>query len=110
MRHLAECAVVEEKLGIARSVRGWLAAKRKALTKTKKVAAGPPDVSTGKTFYPTTSYLGAVSGYVFGTRLNQGFEELGYHADAPKKVAVPPTSDPTLPNLVEPDDSTIFDE
>ena len=83
---IAEWAVIENKLGIVRSVRGWLAAKKKALTKARKVTAVPPDVSGGKTFYPAACYNGAVNGYVFGTRL----DELGYHADLPEQVVVPP--------------------
>ena len=63
---LCQWEVEEKKLGIVRSVKGWLAAKQKMLGK-KKQPPKPPDTSTGETFYPSSGFCGQVPGFAFGT-------------------------------------------
>ena len=69
----------EEALGIKRSVKSWLQAKRKKLART---AAAPslPTPLPEQNFVAALSYAGAVTGFYFGTKEDL----LGYHRDTRK--------------------------
>ena len=64
---LLQWEVAEKQLGIARSVRGWLAAKKKSLGK-KALVQQPPDTSSGQSFYPSATFCGKLAGFVSAPR------------------------------------------
>ena len=65
----------EKKVGVKRSVAGWLKAKRRTSKRSEIKQLAPPLTSSGLASYPCDAYAGAVNGYYFGTRGDM----LGYH-------------------------------
>ena len=72
--HIAEWRAAEAALGIKRSVKGWLSAKKKKMAEA--IQRAPPATPTAETSYvPAKHYTGSIPGFFFGT---EG-DRLGYH-------------------------------
>ena len=75
-QQVSDWNAAESIMGTCRSIKGWLSAKRKGITK-KTVKVPPPIIPDGVENFPCNDFLETVPGFFFGTKM----QILGYHRE-----------------------------